>query len=93
MRDCDGGDRNSQKGFSQGYQGHYSQGKRLRKVLMSSAENIKEFITPKAKKENVSVSPMAPRVTEPYFPGKRLSDRENKYFIKFLNLKRLPWQE
>ena len=68
-------------------------GKRLRKVLMSSAENIKEFITPKAKKENVSVSPMAPRVTEPYFPGKRLSDRENKYFIKFLNLKLLPWQE
>ena len=49
-------------------------GKRVRKVLMSSAENIRELITPKAKKENVSESPMAPRVTEPYFPGKRLSD-------------------
>ena len=48
--------------------------KRVRKVLMSSAEKIREFITPKAKKENVSDSPMAPRVTEPNFPGNRLSD-------------------
>ena len=48
--------------------------KRARKVLMSSAENIREFITPKAAKENVSDSPMAPRVTEPNFPGNRLSD-------------------
>ena len=48
--------------------------KRVRKVLMPSAEKIREFITPKAKKENVSDSPMAPRVTEPNFPGNRLSD-------------------
>ena len=49
-------------------------GKRLRKVLMSSAENIREFITPKAKNEKVSDSPIAPSVTEPYLPGKRLRD-------------------
>ena len=48
--------------------------KRTRKVLMSSAEKIREFITPKAKKEKVSDSPMAPRVTEPNFPGNRLRD-------------------
>ena len=50
--------------------------KRVRKVLkvLMSAEKIKEFITPKAKKENVSDSPIAPRVTEPNFPGNRLSD-------------------
>ena len=48
--------------------------KRTRKVLMSSAENIREFITPKAKNEKVSDSPIAPSVTEPYLPGKRLRD-------------------
>ena len=53
--------------------------KRVRKVLMSSAEKITEFISPKAKKENVSDSPMAPRVTEPNLPGKRLSDCEVKH--------------
>ena len=47
---------------------------RTRKGLMSSAENIREFITPKAKKENVSARPIAPSVTEPYFPGNRLRD-------------------
>ena len=47
---------------------------RVRKVLMESAENIRELITPKAKKENVSDNPMAPRVTDPYLPGNRLSD-------------------
>ena len=46
---------------------------RVRKVLVESAENIRELITPKAKKENVSDNPMAPRVTDPYFPGNRLS--------------------
>ena len=46
---------------------------RVRKVLMESAENIRELITPKAKKENVSDNPMAPRVTDPYLPGNRLS--------------------